>query len=254
MIYAQNINLNTRSEIMRLYFIRHAQSENNLLWEMNRASTGRHEDPGLTPLGLEQAKLLGAYLRDARQEFPQDWEADGRVGFEITHLYTSLMRRALQTASAVSDALGLEMIGRKDLHECGGIYVENEETGSRDGLPGPTLAELKADFPALILPGGDVHTGWWNRPYEERAERFPRARGVIEAMIENHGGTDDTVAVVMHGAFHNALMTALLGLPEDHIVWISMNNAAITSIDIREDSIGINYVNRTAFLPPEMIS
>jgi len=237
-----------------MYFIRHAQSENNLLWDTNRASTGRHEDPGLTSLGLEQAKLLGAYLRDADQEFPKDWDADGRVGFEITHLYTSLMRRALQTASAVSDALGLEMIGRGDLHECGGIYLDNEETGDRDGLPGPTLVELKADFPALILPEGDLYTGWWNRPYEERAERFPRARDVIQAMVEKHGGTDDNVALVMHGAFHNALMTVLLGLPEDHTVWISMYNTAITSIDIREDGIGINYVNRTEFLPPDMVS
>jgi 2,3-bisphosphoglycerate-dependent phosphoglycerate mutase len=197
---------------------------------------------------------LGAYLRDADKEFPKKWDADGRVGFEITHLYTSLMRRTLLTASAVSDALGLEMIGRRDLHECGGIYLDNEETGERDGLPGPTLAALKAEFPTLILPEGDVNTGWWNRPYEERAERFPRARGVIQSMIERHGGTDDNVALITHGAFHNALMTVLLGLPEEHTVWISMYNTGITSIDIWEDGIGINYVNRTAFLPPEMVS
>jgi 2,3-bisphosphoglycerate-dependent phosphoglycerate mutase len=239
---------------MRMYFIRHAQSENNLLWEMNHASAGRHEDPGITPLGMEQAKLLGAYLRDADQEFPKNWDADGRVGFEITHLYTSLMRRTLQTATAVSEALGLEMIGRRDLHECGGIYLDNEETGEREGLPGPTLAALKAEFPALVLPEGDLHTGWWNRSFEERHERFPRARGVIQAMIEKHGGTNDNVALVTHGAFHNALMTVLLGLPEEHTIWISMYNTAITSIDIREDSIGINYVNRTVFLPPEMVS
>ena len=239
---------------MRMYFIRHAQSENNLLWDTNHASTGRHEDPGLTPLGWEQAKLLGAYLRDADQEFPRDWDAEGRVGFEITHLYTSLMRRTLQTASVVSDALGLEMIGRTDLHECGGIYLDNAETGERDGLPGPTPAALKAEFPALVLPEGDLHTGWWNRPYEERADRFLRARGVIQAMIEKHGGTNDNVALVTHAAFHNALMTVLLGLPEDHTIWISMYNSAITSIDIREDSIGINYLNRTEFLQPGMLS
>lgn len=239
---------------MRLYFIRHAQSENNLLWDTNRSSKGRSEDPSITSLGHEQAKLLGAYLRDSKYEFPRNWEQKGKVGFEITHLYVSLMTRALQTASVVSEALGLDMIGRMDLHECGGIYLDNEETGERDGLPGPTLAELKAKFPRLVLPEGDLHTGWWNRPYEERPERFPRARGVIQAMIDKHGGTDDTVALVTHGAFHNALMTVLLDLPEDHSIWISMFNTAITSIDIREDNMGINYVNRTEFLPPEMIS
>jgi broad specificity phosphatase PhoE len=134
------------------------------------------------------------------------------------------------------------------------IYLDNEETGERDGLPGPTLAELKERFPRLVLPEGNLRAGWWNRPYEERPERYPRARGVIQAMIELHGGTDDTVALVTHGAFHNALMTVLLGLPEDHSIWISMYNTAITSIDIREDSMGINYVNRVVFLPPHMIS
>jgi hypothetical protein len=49
-------------------------------------------------------------------------------------------------------------------------------------------------------------------------------------------------------------MTVLLGLPEDHTIWISMYNSAITSIDIREDSIGINYLNRTEFLQPGMLS
>lgn len=239
---------------MRLYFIRHAQSKNNLLWETNHSSKGRSHDPALTPLGREQAKMLGAYLRDSQNEFPKNWEQKGRVGFEITHLYVSLMTRALQTASAVSEALGLDMIGRKDLHECGGIYLDNEETGERDGLPGATLSELKARFPRLVLPEGDLHTGWWNRPYEERHERFPRARGVIQSMVEIHGGTNDNVALVTHGAFHNALMTVLLGLPEDHSIWISMYNTAITSIDIHEDSMGINYVNRAVFLPPEMIS
>lgn len=239
---------------MRIYFIRHAQSENNLLWELNRASKGRHEDPGLTPLGFEQAKLLGAYLRDSREEFPKDWQESGQVGYGITHLYASLMTRALQTATAVSEALGLEMLGRTDLHECGGIYLDNEETGERDGLPGPTLAELKGQFPHLVLPEGDVNTGWWNRPFEDRPERFVRARGVFQSMIEKHGDTDDNVAIVTHGAFHNALITVLLGLPEDHKVWISMFNTAITSIDIWEDGKGINYTNRTVFLPPDMMS
>jgi 2,3-bisphosphoglycerate-dependent phosphoglycerate mutase len=122
---------------MRLYFIRHAQSENNLLWDTNKSSKGRSEDPGITPLGHEQAKLLGAFLRDSENEFPKNWEQKGRTGFEITHIYVSLMTRALQTADAVADALGLEMIGRKDLHECGGSIWIMKRPANATGCPAP---------------------------------------------------------------------------------------------------------------------
>ncbi|MCD4673996.1 MAG: histidine phosphatase family protein [Anaerolineaceae bacterium] len=239
---------------MRLYFIRHAQSENNLLWDTNRSSQGRNADPPLTPLGIEQADRLAKYLRESRKEFPKDWQDRSKTGYGITHIYTSLMRRALQTASAISRELDLAMNGREDLHECGGIYLDDGETGERIGLPGPTFRELNNQFPDLILPEKGADEGWWNRPYEIREERFPRARSMIQSMIDTHGATDDNVAIVTHGAFHNALLTVLLKLPEDHNNWINMNNAAITSVDIWEDGVGINYVNRTEFLPSEMIS
>lgn len=239
---------------MRLYFIRHAQSENNLLWDMNHSSEGRQADSALTALGVKQADRLAGYLRDSCQELPKDFQDRTKIGYRITHIYSSLMLRALQTASAISKALELPVIGRKDLFECGGIYMADEETGERIGLPGRTYRELSKLFPNLILPDNDPDSGWWNRPFEIREERFSRARRVIQSMIDTHGATDDNVAIVTHGAFHNALLTVLLKLPEDHNNWINMNNAAITSVDIWEDGVGINYVNRTEFLPSEMIS
>ena len=50
---------------MRIYFIRHAQSENQFTVGVESGKQrGGTMILVLTPLGFEQAKLLGAYLRD----------------------------------------------------------------------------------------------------------------------------------------------------------------------------------------------
>jgi 2,3-bisphosphoglycerate-dependent phosphoglycerate mutase len=239
---------------MRLYLIRHAQSENNQLWELSKSSLGRNEDPAITALGRQQAGRLAEHLCDSRQETAPDWQNAGRTGFGITHLYSSLMLRALQTASAISQTLGLPIIGRDDLFECGGIYLDDEESGERVGQPGRTLGQLGDQFPDLILPAEDLDRGWWNRPYETREERLPRARRVVQSLFDLHKETADIVAVVTHAAFCNALLTVLLGLPDGHNHWFILNNTAITSVDIWPDGIGVNYTNRTDFLPPDLVS
>ncbi|HBG59948.1 MAG TPA: histidine phosphatase family protein, partial [Anaerolineaceae bacterium] len=49
---------------MQLYYIRHAQSENNAILERNgyKSEEGRHADPQITTMGFEQAKLLAEFL------------------------------------------------------------------------------------------------------------------------------------------------------------------------------------------------
>ena len=239
---------------MRLYLIRHAQSENNQLWELNKSSQGRNEDPAITALGRKQAGRLAKHLCNSRQETSPDWQNAVRVGFGITHLYSSLMLRALQTSSAISQTLGLPIVGHFELFECGGIYLDDEENGERLGQPGRTLRQLKDQFPDLNLPEGDQDRGWWNRPYESQEERLPRAQRVVKDLFAKHKQTEDIVAVVTHAAFCNALLTVLLGLPDGHNHWFALNNASITSLDIWPDSVGVNYTNRTDFLPPDLVS
>ena len=65
---------------MKLYLIRHAQSENNAKPESERVP-----DPGITELGIRQAKLLGERFSD--------------MGIEV--LVSSAFRRALLTAEAI---------------------------------------------------------------------------------------------------------------------------------------------------------
>ena len=226
---------------MRFYFIRHAQSQNNLLWDQTGTNKGRSQDAELTPLGQQQAESLARFLQERVDEFG------------VTHLYTSLMLRAVMTGATMADALGLSPVAWEDLHETGGIYVEDEQTGQAIGQPGKHRAYFQECYPRLILPDSLNEAGWWNRPFEEREQRLARAQRFLRDLLERHGQTDDRVAVVSHGAFYNYFLSALLDWPRKDGCWFMLNNAAITRIDF-EDRVTLVYLNRFEHLPREWVT
>jgi len=240
---------------MQLYFIRHGQSENNALWDRTGASHGRHHDPELTPTGHQQVQILAEFLGHQNHiSEPKPFDMQNVSGFGITHLYTSLMVRAIQTAIPISHALGLPVLAWEDIHEGGGIYITDEKTGEPTGLPGNNRAFFEKRFPELILPASLGEGGWWNRPFEARAQRPLRARRVRDELLRRHGGKDDRVAVISHGGFYNHFLNVLLGTSTDNGHWFILNNTAITRIDFREDGCGLVYQNRVDFLPRELIT
>jgi len=240
---------------MQFYFIRHAQSFNNALWIETGSSDGRSADPELSENGQVQAKLLAKYLSTALPTIPQEKNGDqDHTGFGITHIYSSLMVRALQTGSMLAKALNLPLVGWKDAHECGGIYQKNPETEERIGLPGFGRNDLLRRFPDLVLPDSIDDSGWWNRPFEEREERLPRAQRFLQTLFARHGGTQDRVAVVSHFGFYNYFMSALLKIPETSEILFVINNTGITRIDFDEEFSRLIYANRTDFLPLDYFS
>ncbi len=240
---------------MQLYFIRHAQSQNNALWIETGSSDGRMSDPELSEYGRDQAKLLAKYLSSAVPHIPQDQKGcQENSGFGITHVYSSLMVRALETASILAEPLKLTVNGWKDLHESGGVYEQNKETLERIGLPGNSRSFLLKRFPGLVLPESVDEKGWWNRPFEEREERLPRAQNFLKELLEKHGGTPDKVVVVSHFGFYNYFMRILLKTPDETDMVFVLNNCGITRVDFDEDFKRLVYTNRTDFLPLDYFS
>jgi 2,3-bisphosphoglycerate-dependent phosphoglycerate mutase len=119
---------------MHLYFIRHGQSTNNALWAQNGSRDGRNEDPELTEVGERQAALLARFLSRgaSRTEVPAHNPKDVG-GFDITDLYCSPMIRAVNTAMYISEALGLRPQVWRDVHEVGGVFLEDVESGVLSG-------------------------------------------------------------------------------------------------------------------------
>jgi len=240
---------------MQLYFIRHGQSTNNQLWMRTGGNDGRCEDPELTQAGRQQASVVARYLgREPSSTSTPEFDNHNIGGFGITHLYCSLMVRAVATGTAISQALDLPLVVWEDIHEGGGIYLDDHETGERIGRPGKNRAYFEGHFPELILPESLDGDGWWNRPFEDRDQRYARARRFLDELAKRHGGTEDRVAVVSHGGFYNYLLAELLELPQRNGYWFSLNNAAITRVDFRTEDVGLVYLNRVDFLPQDLIT
>ena len=254
-----DIDLQGGTFFVQFYYIRHAQSENNLLWTRTGASVGRSADPDITDTGQRQAHLLARYLcRTDTSVEAQERDLQNVGGFGLTHLYSSLMVRAVATGTIVAHELGLPLVAWPDAHESGGLYLRDEETDERVGLPGPGRAYFEAHYPDLVLPDSLGEDGWWNRPFEEREERAARAQRFLQELLERHGHTEDRVAVISHGGFYNYVLGALLDLPDLEPFWFTMHNGAISRIDFGDpddvERIGLIYTNRAHYLPAELIT
>jgi 2,3-bisphosphoglycerate-dependent phosphoglycerate mutase len=242
---------------MQLYFIRHAQSENNQHFIETGSMIGRIPDPDLTPTGRQQARVLADFLRKYHpnhQSRPHGHDPQNLSGYDFTHLYCSLMVRSVVTGTELARALDLRLVGWPDLHESGGMYDLDPETGERVGLPGLSRADFRHHYPDLVLPESVDENGWWNRPHEAIEERRLRARRFLRNLLERHGDSGDRVAVISHGGFYNHLLRAVLGLPEADRLWFTINNTAITRIDFEGEQTWVSYMNRLDFMPEELIT
>lgn len=240
---------------MQLYFIRHGQSANNALWDRSGSRAERSFDPELTDLGRQQATCVARYLALGPPDIaPHGRDRQNVGGFGITHVYTSLMVRAIGTGYAITEALELPLHSMVDLHEEGGLYLDDEVLGKPVGQPGRNRADFETECPRLVLPDTIGDSGWWNRAYEYPAERPQRAKRVVTTLLEKHGNTEDRVALVSHGGFYNWFLAALLGLPAPDKYWFSLNNAAISRFELNSDHLALVYLNRMEFLPPNIIT
>ena len=239
---------------MQIYFIRHAQSENNHLFDLNGSSQGRNDDPDLTVVGEKQARLLFEYFVNNHSQVKIIKDDLNLSGYSFTHLYTSPMIRAIKTAWRIARNLELPLQVIMDIHEGGGIFLENEEK-ELVGLPGKPKSYFMKNFPGLLLDQEMDETGWWNRPFEPYEIRKPRAKKVIQYLLENHNDNDQ-IALFSHAGFFNYFLSALLNYDESERVRFNINNTSISRIDIEKSSniTKILYINQISFLPNELIT
>ena len=239
---------------MQLYFIRHGQSENNALWEQTQDVKSFIVDPKLTATGHRQADLLADHLVQVRDNPDRQWDPQNINGYGITHVYTSLMQRAVETGIKVAGRLNLPLIAWIDLHERGGLVLDELPHDEPVGYPGPNRQYFATHYPNLILPDELGESGWWNRPWENQDQRRERARRVAGELLTRHKETNDRVVLISHGGFYIHLMAALFGFPDEGGWWFLMNNTAISRVDFYSKEIQLVYHNRVNHLPTDLIT
>ncbi len=207
---------------------------------------------------MRQAQLVATHLANGIDHKTKPIEGQpsdpSNGGQRISRLYCSAMLRALQTASAIGQALNLPPHVWVDIHEEGGMWLDHGADEGIRGYPGMTRAEITAQFPDFRLPDDVTEGGWWRYKFEDRACFLDRAERVAAA-LRREALSDERLALVTHGGFSAYLLRALVCVPQDAPVFFHHDNTGITRVRFRPDGrVSIRFQNRVEHLPPELIT
>lgn len=204
-----------------VYFVRHAEAEGNIFHRMHG-----HTDGPLTLKGLKQTE----YLKERFLSVPVDavWSSD--------------LKRAVQTAQAISDPKGLPIHKDKRLREFDFGEVEDMPWGNAAfEYPGPIRAfheePSKMDF--------------------KRGEDFKTARdrmmNAVWDIVSQY--PDKTVVIASHGASLRAMMTGFLGLEPDEFEQVPhCGNTAVSRFLFGDGRVSFDYIADNTHLPRELRS
>ena len=240
---------------MDLFIIRHGQSANNALPNIR----DREVDPPLTKLGERQAEKLAEYLSSGKTHDLAATDTGNtryqiRQGFGITSLFTSPMYRSLQTVQPVARSLRLEPKIWVDIHEEGGMYLNHGGDEGLVGYPGRTRSEILSEFPNYHLPPSLNDAGWWNKGHEDPSSLLVRATKVSK-QLHDMVPKEESVAIITHGGFMDALMKALFGQMPRGKIYYRHHNTAISRISmVGSEDAEVRYLNRIDHLSPELVS
>jgi probable phosphoglycerate mutase len=201
-----------------LYLIRHGQSAGNA-----EGRFGGHSATPLSNLGLHQAKITAKALCKER----------------VTAIYSSDLRRAMQTAQPLADLTGLPVNGT-------GVFRERH-VGVLEGL---TFDEAEKEFPEdyrALVDRNIAHVITRGESYRQLVERTAAA---LNEILENHAG--GRVAVFAHTGTICFLTLHLMGAlhPETMCTpWIVTSNCGINKFEFRgRDNLRILSLNDTKHL------
>lgn len=250
---------------VRVLFIRHGQSANNVLAESQGHDyaaymAGRLPEPPLSEIGHRQAELLAQQLATVTANPPAPSQRLGWVTTEypIERIYVSPMLRAMQTALPISRALGVAPEIWVDIHEHGGVFTGNPELGDVIGYSGLTNTEMAERFATYRVVNGVNENGWWIGGYEEMDACYSRACQVAERLYSLYEECEgSTIALVTHGTFLDALMHALFvpNEPYGNRVHFSHLNTAMSRVDLGKGRrVALRYHNRIDHLPMELVT
>lgn len=184
---------------MILHCIRHGQSVYNAEGRVQGQS-----DVPLSELGRKQSEAVAA--------------ATARMPIEA--LYSSPLRRAMQTARAVADALGLEIRTDPRLKEVdAGIFQDKLRSDLEQLYPQQLARWLSGDLD-FVIPGGE--------------SRRMLARRGCQALEAIRQAGHDEAAVVCHGRLLVVTLHRLVDFPAGQQP-AALHNGSITTLEFNRD-------------------
>jgi broad specificity phosphatase PhoE len=187
-----------------LHLVRHGEST----WNTLGLAQGHNDLAELTSRGLRQAAETAARFS----------------GHPVRALYASDLRRALQTAAAFADVLGLPVYADSRLRERSLGVLEGAAAAAID--PACTgLADGRVANPDARPAGGESV-----RDLYQRAAGFAEELAAAEEEDGDGGDQDGGVVVVAHGGTLRVLEAYLTGVPVEQMAWPPLENARVLRI------------------------
>lgn len=206
--------------ILRLLLVRHGETD----WNRQMRFQGQ-TDIDLNERGIEQSEAVAQRL----QREP------------LQAIYSSDLRRALQTAHIIARYHNLTPMPDKELRElCYGVW----EGMSREEILASEWAELFARYlkdPLRHRPPG--------AEYPEQI--IERSRRVLQHILSRH--QEGTVCIVGHGGSLRAILCVALSAPLETFRRIRLDNASLSIIEHRDGWMWVSLLNDTCHLEQERI-
>jgi broad specificity phosphatase PhoE len=199
---------------VRLLLIRHAQSQGNFEGRLQ----GRKEFP-LTELGESQASALAERL----------------CSVPLAAVYSSPIRRALDTAAKVAGALGTKVLEEP--------RVQEYDFGDLlSGLTWPEIRERQPDIAEALVSNDSQFPRY---PGEEGRKAFrDRVCAALDDIVDRHRESE-AVAVVAHAGPIAVYLLEALGRQYSRPVPFRIDNASITTVELAAQV--------TPFQPPVVV-
>ena len=194
---------------------RHGETE----WNIEEIFRGR-ADIDLNETGLKQAELLAEYLSD----------------LDITAIYSSPLKRAMNTAETIARHHGLDVINSPGLIDFNyGIWQ------------GVTNREIKEKYPELYAEWNS-HPDRVTIPGGENLDNVrERATSVVNGIAT---GGEGTAVLVSHRVVIKVQICALLGLDNSCFWNVRQDNCGITTFNYDNGLFILKEHNNTSFLKP----
>jgi broad specificity phosphatase PhoE len=201
-----------------LYFIRHGQSAGNA-----EGRFGGHSATPLSQLGLQQAEITARALLNER----------------ITAIYSSDLKRAMQTAAVLANLTGLPVNSTEVFRE--------RNIGVLEGL---TFDEAEKEFPGdyrALVERNVEHVITRGESYRQLVDR---AADATEKILAKHKG--GKIAIFAHTGTICFLTLHLMGALNSDTVstpWIVTSNCGINKFEFRgRDNLRVLSLNDTKHL------
>jgi len=199
-----------------IILVRHGQTA----WNAAEVFRGQI-DIELDETGLEQAELLAEYLSHR----------------ELETVYSSPLKRAIQTATAIARYHGLAVEIAPGLNDI--------NFGEWQGLP---VTEVRTRFSELFET-------WVSDPHQVRLpsgesldDVHQRALAPVNQVVDKHEGK--VVVLVSHRVVNKVLICTLLGLDNSHFWDVRLDTCGMTTFELADGRFVLAEHNNTSFLEP----